>query len=317
MRRAALAVWLVLMPVWALAEVVQLPGPDGPLEGEALLVPGADHAVVIVPGSGPIDRDGNAPGTGLRSDVYRLLAEGLSEQGITTLRVDKRGFFGSAGAVSDPNAVTIAGYAEDVHGWVDHAADLAPCVWIAGHSEGGLVALVAAQDRPEALCGLILLATPGRPVGQLLIEQMQANPANGPLMPQVKSLVADLESGRTQDPETLHPSLQPLFSDGLQRFMTDLFSHDPVALAQNWDGPVLIVQGAADMQVRPLDADLLQDAMPHARRLDLPGGTHMLKHDQPGRPFASYSDPDLPLHEGITPAIAAFVADAAEAERPE
>lgn len=308
MTRLFVAIWLVLCPACLFAEAVQIPGPGGPLEAEVLEVSGARHAVILVPGSGPTDRDGNAPALGLNSDAYKLLAEGLAAQGITTLRVDKRGFHGSASAVADPNDVTIGDYAGDVHGWVDHAATLAPCVWIAGHSEGGLVALVAAQDPPGALCGLILLATPGRPIGQVLIAQLQANPANGPLMPEVRAIVAELEAGRTQDPEALHPALRPLFSEGVQRFMTDLFSHDPVALGRAWAGPTLIVQGTADMQVRMLDADMLEAAMPQALRVDLQGATHVLKHDQPGLPLASYTDPDLPLHAGLVPAIADFLA---------
>ncbi len=303
-----------LLPVMAAAEPVLIAGPLGPLEAERIAVGGAAHAVVIVPGSGPTDRDGNSPGTGLATDSYKLLAEGLAQSGIASLRIDKRGLYGSAAAIADPNAVTIGAYAGDVRDWVSHAADLAPCVWIAGHSEGGLVALVAAQDPPDRLCGLILLATSGRPTGRLLIEQFEANPANGPLMPEISSIVADLEAGKSRDPASVTQALQPLFSAELQRYMIDLFSYDPVSLAKGWRGPVLIIQGDADVQVRPHDADLLESALPQARRIDLAGGTHMLKAAVPGRPFATYTDRALPLHDALVPGIVAFI-DGASARR--
>lgn len=293
-------------PALALADTVQISGPQGPLEAAQIAVDGAAHAVVIIPGSGPTDRDGNSPPT-MASDSYRLLAEGLAAQGVASLRIDKRGFFGSGSAITDPNAVTIALYAEDARRWVDLAAGMAPCVWIAGHSEGGLVALVAATEPPEALCGLILLATPGRPIGQLMLEQMRANPLNTPIVPEVESIVAGLEAGQTRDPATISPVLQPLFSAGLQRYMTDLFAYDPAALGGQWQGPVLILQGDADMQVRLTDADLLANAMPQAERMDLPGATHMLKADVPGQPYVTYTDPTLPLHEGVLPAITGFL----------
>ncbi|GGH48950.1 hypothetical protein GCM10011341_10960 [Frigidibacter albus] len=174
------------------------------------------------------------------------------------------------------------------------------------------MALVAAQTPPETLCGLILMATPGRPVGRLMVEQFAANPMNGPLMPELEGLVNDLVAGQTRDPALVSPMLQPLFSTGLQRYMIDLFSYDPIALAQGWDGPVLIVQGDADMQVGADHAGLLAAALPQAATAMLPGATHMLKPDQPGQPFATYTDPALPLHEGLVPAIIRFVA----ADRP-
>lgn len=291
----------------ALAEAVHVPGPAGPLEGESLAVPGARHVVVLIPGSGPINRDGNAPTMGLSSDTYRLLAEGLAAAGVASIRIDKRGFFGSAAAISDPNDVTIAAYAQDARDWVTLAVGLAPCVWLAGHSEGGLVALMAANAPAEGLCGLILISTSGRPMGRLLVEQMAANPLMAPLMADLDSIVTDLETGRSRAPSTIPPQLQVLFSPGLQRFMIDGFSHDPVQLAAGWAGPVLILQGDADLQVRPLDADLLAAAMPQARRVDLPGATHMLKADQPGQPFATYTDPTLPLHPGLIPAVTGFL----------
>jgi pimeloyl-ACP methyl ester carboxylesterase len=272
-----------------------------------MAVEGAAHAVVLVPGSGPTDRDGNSAHMGLASDTYKMLAESLAAHGIASLRIDKRGLYGSAAAISDPNDVTIAAYAEDVRRWVERAAGLSPCVWIAGHSEGGLVALVAARDAPENLCGLILMATSGRPTGRLLIEQLQANPANAPLMPEVRAIVADLEAGRHRDPASITPVLRPLFSARLQPYMVDLFSYDPVEIARDWRGPALILQGDADLQVRPQDAELLGDAMPQARRVDLPGGTHLLKADVDGKPLATYTDPTLPLHEDLVPAIAGFL----------
>jgi pimeloyl-ACP methyl ester carboxylesterase len=310
MRAAVLA--LLLFPALAAAEPVHIAGPRGLLEAEQVAVDGAAHAVVIIPGSGPIDRDGNALQSGLSTDTYRMLAEALAKRGIASLRIDKRGFYGSAGAIADPNAATIEAYAGDARDWVGHASGLAPCVWIAGHSEGGLVALVAAQNPPENLCGLILLATSGRPTGDLMIEQFEANPANGPLMPELRAIIADLAAGQSRDPASLTPVLQSLFSESLQRYMINLFAHDPVKIASKWHGPVVIVQGDEDIQVRPLDADLLGAALPQARRIDLAGGTHMLKAAVAGKPFATYADPALPLHEAVVPGIVRFMKETSD-----
>lgn len=279
-----------------------------------IAVEGASDVVVIIPGSGPTDRDGNSPSKKLFSDSYKFLAEGLASRGIASLRIDKRGLFGSGNAISDPNDVTIEAYAEDARNWVKYASDLAPCVWIAGHSEGGLVALVAAKEAPKRLCGLLLLATPGRPVGQLMLEQLAANPANAPLMPEIKGIVADLEAGQRRDPASMTPVLQQLFSAGVQRYMTDLFSYDPVSVARHWNGPTLVVQGDEDIQIRPHDADLLEGALRQAYRLNLAEGTHMLKAAVEGEPLATYTDRTLPLHQELVPGIVHFLSVAAGAD---
>ena len=81
------------------ATPVVLPAEPAPLHGTLLTPDGPTRAVaVILPGSGPTDRDGNSSG-GLVASTYRLLAEGLAEQGVATVRIDKRGVGESAPAM--------------------------------------------------------------------------------------------------------------------------------------------------------------------------------------------------------------------------
>ncbi len=290
-------------------EILQIPGPEGALEGEALLVNDPRAGVVIIPGSGPTDRDGNGA-VGLRSDSYKLLAEGLAAAGISTLRIDKRGFFGSEAAISDPEAVTIAAYAQDARRWVEAFSDRLgkDCIWLAGHSEGGLVALVAAEGPADApICGLVLLATPGRPIGTLMREQFRKNPLSAPYLAELDALVAGLERGTYRDEAEISPVLRPLFRHGLQRYMIDLFSYDPAAIARSVPLPALVLQDGSDIQVTPGDAERLLAALPDGELVLLPDLTHMLKHDVAGDPLATYRDPSLPLGPDVVPAIVDFI----------
>lgn len=291
----------------AQAQEISIPGPDGPLMAEAISVQGSRDVVVIIPGSGPIDRDGNGPAVGIVSDLYRQMAEGLAEQGIASIRVDKRGFGASTPAVTDQSEINIANYAQDMRGWVEKARGLAPCVWLAGHSEGGLVALVTAEDPPQGLCGVILLAAPGQPIGQLMIRQMDSLPAMTHLMPELRDIVADLEDGRTRPLQEISPALWTIFAPGLQDYMVGLFQYDPARVATHWRGATLIVQGERDFQVTPQDAQHLAKAMPQAKLVLLPEATHMLKLDISGQPFATYGNPLLEPDPLLLPAITDFI----------
>src|ERR1039458_7564717 len=94
---------------------VEAPGPAGPLKGTMLSSGTVSGPVVlIIPGSGPVDRDGNNL-AGLKASTYRLLAEGLAAEGVTSVRIDKRGMYASLAAAPDGNAVTISDYATDIH----------------------------------------------------------------------------------------------------------------------------------------------------------------------------------------------------------
>lgn len=290
---------------------VEIPGGPGPLKG-TMLAPAdgpRSPAVLILAGSGPTDRDGINP-LGVKAPTYRQIAEGLAAQGVTSLRVDKRGMFASGLAAADPNAVTVVDLAADAHSWaVKLKADTgAPCVWLLGHSEGSLVALIAAQN-PRDICGLILVAAPGRRLSDVLREQLKANPANAPLLPQALPAIDALEAGKTVDTTGMHPALLGLFRPNIQHFLMVMFQQDPAKLAAAYKGPVLILQGDADIQVQVTDANLLKAAQPAATLVILPGVNHTLRLGTRDRAEtqANYADPSLSLAPGVVDAIAAFV----------
>lgn len=290
---------------------VEIPGGPGPLKG-TMLAPGEGArgpVVLILAGSGPTDRDGNNP-LGVRGPTYRLIAEGLAARGITTLRVDKRGLFASGLAAADPNAVTVIDLAADAHGWAEKLkADTgAPCVWLLGHSEGSLVALIAAQD-PKDICGLILVAAPGRRLSDVLREQLKANPANAPLLPQALPAIDALEAGKTVDTTGMPAPLLRLFHPAIQGFLMVMFRQDPAKLATAYKGPILILQGDADLQVSVVDANALKAAQPAAKLVILPGVNHVMRAGSrdPAETRANYADPSLPLAPGVVDTIAAFV----------
>jgi pimeloyl-ACP methyl ester carboxylesterase len=290
---------------------VQAPGPLGPLKG-TMLTPAAGGApmVLIIPGSGPTDRNGNNP-LGVRAATYRLLAEGLAQRGIGTVRIDKRGMFGSRSAVADGNAVTIGDYATDTESWIAAIRKQTgvPCVWVLGHSEGGLVALASAQNAPD-ICGLVLVSAAGRPLGEVLREQIRSNPANAPIIDQAMAAIDSLEAGKHVDVSTMNPALMPLFAPQVQGFLISVFSYDPAKLIAAVNKPVLILQGKRDMQVSVADAERLKHAAPTAKLVLLDDTNHVLKtvtFDDRRANAATYANPRLPLAPGVVDAVAGFV----------
>ncbi|TCW78840.1 alpha/beta hydrolase [Burkholderia sp. SRS-46] len=290
---------------------IEAPGPVGPLRGTLLSPAGGEAPVVlIVPGSGPNDRNGNWP-NGLQASTYRLLADGLLSQGIASVRIDKRGMYGSASAIPDANDVTIEDYATDVRSWVMTIRKRtgASCVWVLGHSEGGLVALLAAQQMAD-IGGLILVSTMGRPLGQVLRQQLQSNPANAPILGNALSILDSLETGKTVDADRIDPALLPLLRPQVQRFLMSELTIDPAALLGGYMKPVLIVQGSRDIQVTLQDAQRLKHANPRAELVTITNANHVLKtvHTQAlSDNLAAYTAPDLPLADGVVEAISAFV----------
>lgn len=297
-----------LMTGAPVATPVELRASPAPLHGTLLTPDGETRAAaVILPGSGPTDRDGNSPQFGIRAGTYRLLAEGLAERGVASIRIDKRGIGESTAAGPAEADLRFSAYVEDARAWAAEAAAKTgrPCAWLIGHSEGALVALAAAANGDDRVCGLVLLSGAGRPAGAVLREQLAALPE--PLKTQAYGAVADLEAGRTvADPPA---SLAALFRPSVQPYLISWLALDPAKLAADYEGPIFIGQGATDLQVGVADAEALKAAQPRAERVIWDGVNHVLKAAPAERAanVATYMDPALPLAPGVVEAVAAFV----------
>lgn len=273
-----------------------------------LLTPDAPTAVaVILPGSGPTDRDGNSP-LGVAASTYRLLAEGLAAQGIATVRIDKRGIAASAAAGPAEADLRFDAYAADARAWATEAAARTgqPCAWLIGHSEGALVALKAVEGGDDKICGLILLSGAGRPAGVVIREQLQAGLPD-PLKTQAFAVLTELEAGHTV--ADTPPALAALFRPSVQPYLISWLPLDPAALLAAYDGPVFIGQGTTDLQVTVTDAQALAAADPKATLKLWDGVNHLLKTAPADRAanLATYADPALPLAPGVAEDVGAFI----------
>ncbi|MET0295081.1 MAG: alpha/beta fold hydrolase [Phenylobacterium sp.] len=296
----------------ALERSVAAIGATGALNGLMLQPSGVRNppVVLIVPGSGPTDRDGNNQ-LGANAASYRLLAEALVDQGVASVRIDKRGLFTSAAPALDPDGVTIDDYAHDVEAWAQALKPVtgAACIWVLGHSEGALVAAAAAAERSRDICGLILVGGPGRPLGQLLREQLKANPANADIIEDALAIIGRLEQGQKVDVSGLPERLQMLFDPVSQGFLINAMTYDPPRLVERYPGPVLVVQGTTDLQVSMADAERLARARPGIKLVKVKGANHVLKDAPAERSanLATYNDPLKPVAHGVVDAIVDFV----------
>jgi len=300
-----LAAALLLSPVSTPVELASTPAA---LHGTLLTPEGQTRAAaVILPGSGPTDRDGNSAQFGIRASTYRLLAEGLAERGVASIRIDKRGIGESAAAGPAEVDLRFNAYADDARAWAAEAASKTgqPCAWLIGHSEGALVALAGAANGDAKICGLVLLSGAGRPAGDVLREQLTALPE--PLKTCAYDALTELEAGRlVADPPA---ELAALFRPSVQPYLISWLALDPAKLAAAYDGPIFVGQGATDIQVSPADAEAIKVAQPRATLVVWDDVNHVLKPAPADRAanVATYMDPALPLAPDVVEAVANFM----------
>ena len=261
--------------------------------------------VLLIAGSGPTDRDGNS-GSLSKTDCLRLLAEALRDRGIASLRYDKRGIGQSRPAGPREQDLRFETYIDDSAAWTRQlAADKRfKGVALAGHSEGSLIGMIAAQRAGAAK--FISLEGAGQPAADALVEQLK-----GKLPPDLAktndSILESLKQGKTVD--QVPQALAALYRPSVQPYLISWFKYDPAKEIAKLEIPVLIVQGATDIQVSVSDARILAAAQPKAKLLILDGMNHILKDvpADPGKQRESYNDPTLPIDAKLIDALTNFV----------
>ncbi len=262
-------------------------------------------AGVIIAGSGPTDRNGNNA-FGLKTDAYRLIAEELEKAGVATVRYDKRGVGASTAKITSEEALTIEQFADDalkVAEWLRQQKGVRDVVLI-GHSEGGIIALLAADRiKPKAL---VLLASPGRPLALLINEQMNHPAVPDAIREKALPILAALDRGETVS--TVPTELMGIFRPGIQGFLRSLMKIDPAALLAASPLTTLVIGGSKDVQVTRADFDALTRARPNIESLWVTDMTHSLKALPTGAlQQRTYTDPSLPLAGGMIQSVIGFL----------
>ncbi len=287
---------------------IELNTPTGTLYG-SLVLPKSDKpvpVVLIIAGSGPTDRNGNNTQGG-RNDSLKKLAWRLAQNNIASVRFDKRGIAQSQPAAPDERTLNLDQYVTDAVAWGNllKADPRFADVFVLGHSEGALIASLAAPAMDAA--GVISIAGTARPVGQVLREQLQRNNMPPGLLQRSVELIHILESGRTDD--NVPEALQVIFRPSVQPYLISLLRYDPAKAFAALKMPALIIQGTHDIQVDVNDARLLKAAKPDADLALIEGMNHVMRivPMDMKRQVQSYNDPNQRLSSELGDRIVRFI----------
>lgn len=290
---------------------VEVPTDECRLVG-TLLLPSIDEAqkvpvALLISGSGPTDRNGN--NMRMRNNSLKMIAEELAAVGIASLRYDKRAIGESAYPKFDESQVTLHTYADDVRRWVDYLRrdKRFSAITLIGHSEGAQLALMAAADGAR-VDKVISIAGAGRPLDVILREQLASQPEQ--IKRAAYSIIDTLKAGNFS--RDVPVFLNSLFRQSVQPMLISYFALNPARLAAQLNVPLLIIQGDADIQIRPSDARALSAANHGADMMIIHQMNHVLKHcttlDKTEQ-MSIYSNPSLPLHDDLMPGIVHFIRD--------
>lgn len=234
---------------------------EPPLPGTLTMPTGGGSfpAIVLVHGSGPHDRDETIG----PNKPFRDLANGLAEKGIAVLRYDKRTKIYPTKmkntctvkeeVVDDAlAAVSLLRKTEGIH---------ANRIFVLGHSLGGMmIPRIGLSD--SKITGLIIMAGPTRPLGELLIEQINyISSLDGKVTEEEKQKLAEIKAqvAKTNNPKL--PRDGEMILGAPPAYWLDLQGYNPIEVVKNVKQPMLVLQGGRDYQVSTKDFAAWKDAL--------------------------------------------------------
>jgi pimeloyl-ACP methyl ester carboxylesterase len=260
------------------------------------------NLVILIAGSGPTDRDGNQKG--LTNNSLKFLAEALANNSIAVYSYDKRIFAQMATGKLDEASLSFDNFIDDAKAVLLHFKNQKKyhSITIAGHSEGALIGMVAANSNADAY---ISIAGAGRPIDEVLLEQIGKQAPF--LKEEVQKNLETLKSGTTF--ELKNQMLASLFRASVQPYMISWIKYNPQAEIKKLQIPTLLINGDKDIQVSVQDAQLLQQAKPDAQLKIIPNMNHIFKQikGDDAENKASYTNPDLPIATDLSELITTFI----------
>jgi pimeloyl-ACP methyl ester carboxylesterase len=260
--------------------------------------------VLIIPSSGPTDRDGNKPKLNQRADTYKLLAASLAENGIASLRYDKR-LVGETVNAARESKLRFDDYVDDAVALTTQLHDdpRFSKVIILGHSEGSLVGMLASAGQP--VNGFISVEGESQMGDKIMTEQLKSQPEY--ITKGFKTITDSMRRGKTYD--QVDPALFSVARVSVQPYLMSWMRFDPTKEIKKLKIPVLIVQGTNDVQVSVADAEKLKKAKSDAKLVTITGMNYVLKEAPVAMAanMATYNQPNLPLKPELTAAVVDFI----------
>lgn len=300
---------LATTSLFASEEEITLNTPTGDIHGKLMLPENNTPCplVIIIAGSGPTDMDGNSIGLGMTNNSLLYLAKELADNGIASVRYDKRGIGKSQAAGTSEEELRFEHYIDDATAWAEMFGNDSrfSTIAIAGHSEGSLIGMVAAQ-KSKAVKAYISIAGTGRPAYEVIEEQLKRNPEQ--IQREAAAINKELCEGRIV--ENIPNYLASLYRKSVQPYLISWFRYNPAKEISKLKIPVLIVQGDMDIQVGVKEAETLLAARMFSSYHIIKDMNHVLKHcasNEMVMQLETYKDPKLPIKKELVEHIVRFL----------
>jgi hypothetical protein len=244
--------------------------------------------VLFVSGTGTHDRHGMTGDVDLGTHE---IMDYLSDNGFIGLRFDTQGA-GTTKAGDNALNTSLAPIIDDARACLAYLRSRPEVdsgrITVIGHSQGGTVALIVASSEDPPPASVVLAATPGRPLHEILEEQMVWRARTLGLdqdqlekqLSDFREFVAGVRAGKSFAEGTVPDHLTPMARQ--VAWMKDHLDIDPVTPLAKLSGRLLILQGAKDFQISTRDSERLYDAA-GAADVDVtchvfPNLDHLFKH---------------------------------------
>jgi hypothetical protein len=262
---------------------------------------GCFPCVLMLPGSGPLDRDGNIKAQ--RLDAFNSIARHLAANGIASLRYDKRGCGTSSGNYLKASYFD---FVADAAACFDHLRNDERCsidqIYALGHSEGTVTAMHLSLERAE-LAGIIQLCPLVENIDCALLKQAQ----------HVKKAVRELHGIRghlyrllflvTGDPAVSSSKMIERVRANQARpreieskhiglkWLREMLGLDISGLYAQMHRPMMLLAGAKDFQCDPTNVYSVRDLTAAPIEINVVENlTHTLRFDQEEPSVFRYSE---------------------------